>query len=45
MDPAVNKLEARKSVGIVFQHPSLDDDMTGIENLDLHQVLCDIPRP
>jgi len=29
----------RKSIGVVFQEPSLDGDMTGWENLELHAVL------
>ncbi len=28
--------EVRKSIGIVFQDPSLDDELTGQENLDFH---------
>src|SRR5882762_1182384 len=44
MDPAVKKLQARKSFGIVFQDPSLDGDMTGLENLELHAVLYHVPR-
>jgi ABC-2 type transport system ATP-binding protein len=30
------KDEVRKMIGIVFQDPSLDDELTGRENLDLH---------
>ena len=44
VDPEVNKLQARKSFGIVFQDPSLDGDMTGQENLELHAVLYHVPR-
>ncbi|MFX1316917.1 MAG: ATP-binding cassette domain-containing protein [Promethearchaeota archaeon] len=29
----------RKSIGIVFQEPSLDSDMKGRENLELHAIL------
>ncbi|MFO8018079.1 MAG: ATP-binding cassette domain-containing protein [Promethearchaeia archaeon] len=29
----------RKSIGMVFQEPSLDGDLTGYENLELHAVL------
>lgn len=35
---------ARRSFGIVFQDPSLDDDLTAWENIDLHGVLYDVPR-
>ncbi len=31
--------KVRKSIGIVFQEPSLDGDMKGWENLELHAVL------
>ena len=31
--------EVRKSIGIVFQEPSLDTEMTGWENLELHAIL------
>jgi len=31
-----NKNEVRKSIGIVFQEPALDIDLTGRENLDFH---------
>lgn len=34
----------RQSIGIVFQDPSLDDRLTGRENLELHAVLYGIPR-
>ena len=38
-DPTKQQLKARTSFGIVFQDPSLDDDLTAYENLDMH-VLC-----
>src|SRR5271154_2901153 len=44
LDPQVNQLKARRSFGIVFQDPSLDGDMTGQENLELHAVLYHVPR-
>jgi ABC-2 type transport system ATP-binding protein len=31
--------KVRKSIGIVFQEPSVDDLLTGRENLDLHGIL------
>jgi len=34
----------RHSFGIVFQDPSLDDDLTAMENMDLHGILYDVPR-
>jgi ABC-2 type transport system ATP-binding protein len=33
------KDEARKSFGIVFQDPSLDDELTAYENMEFHAVL------
>ncbi|MCX5861060.1 MAG: ATP-binding cassette domain-containing protein [Desulfomonile sp.] len=34
-----NQHEVRRSIGIVFQDPSLDDELTGAENLDFHARL------
>jgi ABC-2 type transport system ATP-binding protein len=34
----------RKRIGIVFQDPSLDDDLTGFENLQFHAILYNIPK-
>ena len=34
----------RKSIGIVFQDPSLDDQLTGMENLRFHARLYKVPR-
>lgn len=36
--------EVRKSIGIVFQDPSIDDKLTGRENMELHADLYDVPR-
>ncbi|MFX1573222.1 MAG: ATP-binding cassette domain-containing protein [Promethearchaeota archaeon] len=36
--------KVRKSIGIVFQEPSLDGDMKGRENLELHAVLYGMPK-
>jgi ABC-2 type transport system ATP-binding protein len=36
--------EVRRSFGIVFQDPSLDDDLTAWENLEFHGVLFGIPK-
>jgi ABC-2 type transport system ATP-binding protein len=38
------KSEVRKSIGIVFQDPSLDDRLTGRENLEMHAGLYDVPK-
>ncbi len=42
-DPVKNPDETRRSFGIVFQDPSLDDDLTALENMELHGVLYDVP--
>jgi len=34
----------RRLIGIVFQEPSLDDNLTGKENLDFHARLYKVPR-
>ncbi|MBI5119030.1 ABC transporter ATP-binding protein [Candidatus Poribacteria bacterium] len=34
----------RKSIGIVFQQPSVDDLLTGRENLVMHNLLFGVPR-
>jgi ABC-2 type transport system ATP-binding protein len=34
----------RKSIGIVFQDPSVDDRLTGRENLEMHADLYDVPK-
>lgn len=35
--------KVRRSIGIVFQDPSIDDRLTGRENMQLHATLYDIP--
>jgi ABC-2 type transport system ATP-binding protein len=44
LDPAVERNEVRKRFGIVFQDPSLDDELTAYENLDIHGVFYGVPR-
>ena len=44
LDPLVDQHEARQRFGIVFQDPSLDQDLTGWENMELHGVLYHVPR-
>lgn len=36
--------DVRKSIGIVFQDPSIDDRLTGRENMEMHADLYDVPR-
>lgn len=41
----VNKSDdVRHSFGIIFQDPSLDDDLTAFENLEFHGVLYGVPK-
>lgn len=43
-DPAKNKDEVRKSFGIVFQDPSLDEELTALENMRYHAVLYHVEK-
>ena len=38
-NPVTNQDDVRKSFGIVFQDPSLDDELTAYENMEFHAVL------
>jgi len=44
-DPVSDSAAARRSFGIVFQDPSLDDDLTAWENMEFHGVLYGVPSP
>jgi len=44
LNPAQKQNEVRKGFGIVFQDPSLDQELTALENMDLHGVLYHVPR-
>src|ERR1044071_5608292 len=44
LNPTVQKNEARRTFGIVFQDPSLDSEQTAYENMELHAVLYKVPR-
>lgn len=39
-----HQAEARKSFGIVFQDPSLEEELTAYENMELHAVLYGVPK-
>ena len=43
-DTQKNPNDVRHSFGIVFQDPSLDDELTAYENMDFHGVLYGIPK-
>lgn len=44
VDPTKDEEKARSSFGIVFQDPSLDDELTAYENLEFHGVLYSVPK-
>ena len=43
-NPAENQDDVRKSFGIVFQDPSIDDELTAYENMEFHGVLYNVPN-
>src|SRR6202035_2151871 len=43
LDPTAHANEARRRFGIVFQDPSLDEELTAYENMDFHGVLYKVP--
>lgn len=44
-DPVISPDDVRRSFGIVFQDPSLDEELTAYENMELHGVLYDVKNP
>src|ERR1035437_10187811 len=43
-NPVTESNEVRRAFGIVFQDPSLDDELTAWENMEFHGVLYDVPK-
>lgn len=43
-NPVADPAETRRTFGIVFQDPSLDDELTSYENMELHGVLYHMPK-
>ncbi len=43
-DPIKDQNAVRCSFGIVFQDPSLDDELTAYENMEFHGVLYNVPK-
>jgi len=41
-DPVKEQNNVRKSFGIVFQDPSLDEELTAYENMDFHGILYNV---
>lgn len=42
-DVVKDSSEVRKNFGIVFQDPSVDDELTAYENMDFHGILYKVP--
>src|SRR5438046_8932784 len=44
LDPTTHSTDVRRRFGIVFQDPSLDQELTAYENMYLHGVLYGVAR-
>ena len=44
LDPVARRDEVRRRFGVVFQDPSLDQELTAWENMEIHGVLYGVPR-
>jgi ABC-2 type transport system ATP-binding protein len=44
LDPVTERDAVRRRIGVVFQDPSLDQDLTAWENMEIHGVLYGVPR-
>jgi len=44
-NPVKEQDAVRRSFGIVFQDPSLDEELTAYENMEFHGVLYKVPKP
>ncbi|HST53124.1 MAG TPA: ATP-binding cassette domain-containing protein [Pyrinomonadaceae bacterium] len=44
LDPTAQRDEVRRRFGVVFQDPSLDQDLTAWENMEIHGVLYGVPK-
>lgn len=42
-NPITQQDDVRESFGIVFQDPSLDDELTAYENIEFHGILYNVP--
>ncbi len=43
-DPTTSPHKVRQAFGIVFQDPSLDEDLTAYENMEYHGILYGVPK-
>jgi ABC-2 type transport system ATP-binding protein len=44
LNPVTERDAVRRRIGVVFQDPSLDQDLTAWENMEIHGVLYGVPR-
>src|SRR6478752_1117001 len=44
LDPQKHQNAVRQRFGIVFQDPSLDGELTAMENMEIHGVLYHVPH-
>jgi ABC-2 type transport system ATP-binding protein len=44
IDTTINKDAVREGFGIVFQDPSLDEELTAYENMNFHGILYHVPK-
>src|SRR5687768_12403004 len=44
LDPVTQQEQVRRRIGVVFQDPSLDQDLTAWENMEIHGVLYGVPK-
>ena len=44
LDPVRQQTQMRQRLGVVFQDPSLDQQLTAWENMDIHGVLYHVPK-
>jgi len=43
-DPVASPYRVRQTFGIVFQDPSLDEELTAYENMEYHGILYNVPK-
>ena len=43
-DVATKQADVRRSIGLIFQDPTLDERLTGWQNLQFHAMLYDVPE-
>ena len=43
-DVVLQPAEVRQSIGLIFQEPTLDTQLTALENLEFHALIYNVPR-